>query len=894
MRWPTILRLRIRSLFERDSVERSLEAELRFHVEKQIEQNIASGMSPDEARRAAMFEFGNMRQQMEGCREAWGTRMLDNFLDDLRYAVRGLHRDRVLAFTAAATLAICIGANTTVFSLVNSILLRPLPYPGADRIYWISERSGKEHIEVGAGPDYYMARDQNRAFEDVCAFAPTTLNWTGVENPEQLDTAQVTPSFFRVLGTQPMLGRYLAPGEEGEMPPAVAILSYAFWRSRMGSDPQIVGKTITLDRVPHTIVGVMPQGFDYPSGIHVWKPLDMDRATQLPMLPTRPLRIVNILARRKAPLTEAQLVSEMGRLSHIIAEAYPKEFKSIGFRGGLAISAVPLQARMTGDLRPALLALSGAVGLVLLIACANLANLMLARSSARQRELAVRLALGANRGRIFRQMLTESLVLALPGGMAGAVIAWLAVRFLDAAQPLVLVRYPPVTLDLQTLAFTLVLTLLTGVVFGMAPAWTAARIVIHDSLKGASQAQTGARSSAKLRRSLVVAELSVSLVLLIAAGLLARSFLKLATIELGFPADHLLSLRVNLTRSRYATGAAQTRFYDEVLARIKQLPGVRSAGVSTDMPLTSDGSFTTLRIHVAGRPQVPVSERPAAALSIVSPEFFQTMGIPVRTGRTFGPEDTPSSGDRLVINDALARKVFPSEDPLGRRIVMGPRDSVFGTIVGVAGNIRGGALGAESTLLLYRCTCQTQGPLLSFLNRMGLIIRTTGDPLAAVRDVTAQVYAVDRSQPVFDVRTMEERLQRALSPQRFQLVLIGAFAAIALIMAAAGVYGVMSYLVTGRTREIGIRMAMGARPGEVLGLVMRESMALVVIAVAVGLGGAWALTRYVKSMLYGVTALDMQTFALTPVLLGAIVLLASMGPARRAARVDPMQALREE
>ena len=894
MRWPTMLRLRMRSLFERDSVERNLEAELRFHLEKQIEQKVASGMSPDDARRAATLEFGNVRQQMEGCREAWGTRMIDNFLDDLRYAMRSLHRDRVLAFTAAATLAICIGANTTVFSLVNSILLRPLPYPGADRIYWISERSGKEHIEVGAGPDYYMAREENRAFEDVCAFAPTTLNWTGVENPEQLDAEQVTPSFFRVFGTQPMLGRYLAPGEEGDKAPSVAILSYAFWRSRLGSDPRIVGKTITLDRMPHTIIGVMPQGFDYPSGVQVWKPLDMDRATQLPMLSSRPMRIVNILARRKPPVTEAQLESEMGRLSHIIADAYPKEFKSIGFRGGLSILAIPLQARLTGDLRPALLALSGAVGLVLLIACANLANLMLARSSARQRELAVRLALGANRGRIFRQMLTESLVLALPGGIAGAGIAWLAVRFLDATKPLVLVRYPPVSLDLQTLAFTFVLTLFTGVVFGMAPAWTAARIVIHDSLKGASQSQMGGRSSAKLRRSLVVAELSVSLVLLIGAGLLARSFLKLATIELGFRADHLLSLRVNLTRTGYATGAAQTRFYDEVLTRIRQLPGVRSAAVSTDVPLTGDRSLSTLRIQVAGRAPVPLAERPAAALSIVSPEFFQTLGIPLRAGRAFGPEDTANSGDHLVINDALARKVFPGEDPLGRRIVIGPRDSTFGTIVGVVGNIRGGALGAEPTLLLYRCICQTQGPLLSFLNRMGLIIRTTGDPSAAVRDVTAQVYAVDRNQPVFDVRSMEERLQRALSPQRFQLLLIGVFAAIALVMAAAGVYGVMSYLVTGRTREIGIRMAMGARPGEVLGLVMGESMALVAIAVMAGLGGAWALTRYVKSMLYGVTALDVQTFALTPVLLGAIVLLASMGPARRAARVDPMQALRDE
>ena len=893
MRWRKILRLRARSLFARDGVERELDDELRFHVDKQIEQNVAAGMGPEESRRAALLEFGNVRQQMEECRDARGTRMIENFFEDFRYAVRGLARDRVLALTAAATLAICIGANTTVFSLLNSILLRPLPYPGAERIHWISERSGKERIEVGAGPDYYYVREGNRVFEDVGAYDTPTVNWTGVDKPEQLDAAQVTASFFRVLGTQPMLGRYLASGEEGAKAPAVVILSYAFWRSRMGSDPNVLGKAITLDRLPHTIIGVMPQGFDYPSGTQIWKPLDMDRATQVPILPTRPMRIVNILARLKPRVTAPELESEMGRLSHVVAAEYPKEFRSIAFRGGLEISATPLQQRMTGDLRPALLVLAGAVGLVLLIACVNLANLLLARASTRQRELAVRLALGANRGRIIRQMLTESLVLALPGGLTGVAIAALAVHFLNATKPAVLVRYPPVSLDLRTLAFTFALTMLTGLLFGMAPAWTAAKIIIHESLKGASHTQSLSRGSARLRQSLVVAELAVSLVLLIGAGLLARSFLKLATVELGFPADHLLTLRVNLTRSTYATGASQMRFYDDVLERVKQLPAVRAAAISTDLPLTG-GFFSEIRIQVAGRPPVPLAERPPASLSVVSPEFFRATGIPVKAGRTFTWEETARSGDKLVINEALARKVFPSEDPVGHKIIIGPRNDVFGTIAGVVGNTRSGALGAEPKPAIYRCTCQTQSPLLNFLNRMAFVIRTTGDPSAVIHDVEAQVYAVDRNQPVFDIRTMDERLQRALSPQRFQLLLIGIFAAIALVLAGAGVYGVMSYLVAGRTREIGIRMAMGARPEQVLSLVMREGIALAVVSVAAGLGGAWALTRYVRSMLYGVTALDAPTYAFTPLVLGVIVLLASLGPARRATQVDPLKALREE
>jgi putative ABC transport system permease protein len=893
MRWFKILRLRMRSLLERDSVERDLADEVQFHLKKQIERNVAAGMNREEARRAALLEFGNVRQQTEECRDARGTRMIENFADDLRHALRGLRRDPVLALTAAATLAICIGANTTVFSVVNSILLRPLSYPGAERVYWISERSGREQMELAAGPDYYRLREENHVFEDVGAYSPTTVNWTGIEKPEQLDVAQVTHSFFRVLGSQPMLGRYLAEREEGAKAPPVVVVSYAFWRSRMASDPKVLGRTITLDGLPYTIIGVMPQGFDYPRDTQIWQPLDMDRATQLPMSPMRPIRIVSMLARSKPRVSDSELVSDMGRVSHMIGSEYPKEFTKTGFRSGLNISAIPLQKRMTGDLKPALVVLGGAVSLVLLIACVNLANLLLARASARRREMAVRLALGANRGRVVRQMLTESVVLALPGGLTGIAMAWLAVHLLNATKPLILLRYPAVSLDLRTLGFTFLLTLLTGLIFGMAPALAAARITIHDTLKGASHTQSGARNSVRLRQSLVVAELSVSLVLLIGAGLLARSFLKLATAELGFPSDHLLTFRVNLTRSRYATGEAQLRFYDEVLERLKQLPTVRAAAISDDLPLRSDFPFG-LRIQAAGHTPVPVQERPEASLSVVSPAFFRTLGIPVKAGRLFGPEDTNRATDSIVINQALASRVFPGEDPVGQRIVVGPNNGLLGVIVGVVGNIRSNALGAEASPVIYRCTTQGQRPFLNFLNRMAFTVRTSVDPSSAIRDVEAQVYAVDRNQAVFDVRTMEERLERALSPRRFQLLLIGSFSIIALLMAAAGVYGVMSYLVTGRTREIGIRMAMGARPPQVLTLVLRESVALVLVAILAGLGGAWALTRYVKAMLYGVTTLDTATFAFTPLLLGAIVLLASIGPARRASRVDPMNALREE
>jgi putative ABC transport system permease protein len=888
-----MLRLRLRSLLRRGAAERDLADELQFHLQKQIEENITAGMNPGEARYAALRAFGVVDQHKEESGDARRTGMIENLVQDFRHALRGFGRDPVLSITAAATLALCIGANTTVFSLVNTILLRPLPYPGSERIDWISEGTSRAGTEPGAGPDYYILREENRVFEDVGAYDPITLNWTGVEKPEQLDAARVTPSFFRVMGTQPMLGRYLAPGEEGAKAAPLAVLSYAFWRNEMGGDRSAIGNAITLDGLGHTVIGVMPQGFDFPHGTQIWKSLDMDEPTQLPILTTRPMRIVDILARRKREVSRKELDAEMARMTEVITAEYPKELRSGGFRSHLTVSATPLQERITGDMKPALMVLSGAVGLVLLIACVNLANLLLARATARQRELAVRLALGSGRGRIIRQMLTESMALALPGGLAGAAVAWLAVAFLNATKPLVLARHPPIALDLRTLALTLVLTIVTGLVFGMAPAWTAARISIHETLKGAGYSHSSGHPAVRLRRVLVVAELGISLVLLIGAGLLARSFVKLATAELGFPADHLLTFRVKLTRARYATTAAQRQFYSDLATRMRQVPMVKEVAESSELPLSQDYGRPGIGFQIAGHP-LAMAQRLLADVNVVSPEFFSTMGMRLTSGRLFDWQDDGKSGDSVVVNETFARKYIPGEDPIGKRIELGPQNRLFGTIVGVVGDIRAVALGADPTPQIYKCTCQVDQFFSVLLARLGLIVRTTGDPRAAIGAIEGQVRVVDREQPIFDVRTMEERVAISLAPQRFQLILIGAFAAIALVLAAAGVYGVMSYLVTRRTREIGIRIAMGARPRQVLNLVVRESLVLTVLAVVAGLGGAWALTRYVRSMLYGITALDAPTLAITPLALAVIVLLAALGPARRAARVDPMTALREE
>ncbi len=698
---------------------------------------------------------------------------------ELRHATRGLGWKAV--FTATVTLAICIGANTTVFSIVNSVLLRPLPYPTSDRLYWIAEQMGRERREVAIAADYYSLRDENRVFDGVAAYQGSTVNWAGTEKPEQLKAAEVTPSLFRVFDTRPMIGRYLIEAEQGSKAPPVVVLSYAFWRNHVDSDPKAAGKTIVLDGMSSTVIGVMPQGFDYPKGTQVWTPLHVDEGSERPRTPNRPMRLVHIVARLKPGIAQPQLNTEMNRLTYVIRAEYPKDFERAGFLNGMKISATSLHQRITGDVRPALLALTGAVALVLLIACANLANLLLARAVTRQRELAVRMALGSGRARIVKQVLTESLLLALPGGVAGAIVAALAVRGLNLWKPLVLANYPPISVDVLTFAFTLGVTVVTGLIFGMAPAIAAAGISIQEALKSSSGTQTSSRGARTARKLLLIAELSISLVLMIGAALLARSFVKLSHTEVGFAPENLLTLRTNLTGSRYRTAQSQSNFYEEVLERVRRLPMVRAAAVSTDIPLSGDGPFSRIRFQIAGRLPIPIAQQPSSGTLTVSREFFQTLRIPVRRGRPFGVADTRHTRDTAVINEAFERQHFHGEDPIGKEIAFGPENHLRRwTIVGVVGSVREGELGAELEPLVYRCVCQGEDP---FLSDMALIVRTSDDPEAARRTVEQQVYAVDRNEPVFDVRTMEQRLADSLAPQSFHLLLIGTFAGIAIVLA---------------------------------------------------------------------------------------------------------------
>ena len=814
---------------------------------------------------------------------------------DVPHVVYSLRRDPLLLLSASLTLAVSIGANTMLFSVANSILIRPLPYPGSERIDWISELSGPGHQDIGAAPDYYRLRESNRVFEEVAALNPVTTNWTGVERPEQLDTAMVTPSFFRVMGMQPAMGRYLAPGEEGSHASNVVVLSHAFWQSRLGSNPNIVGTTMSLDRLPRTVVGVMPQGFDFPRGTQVWMPSQLDESSQRILTPSQPIFTVSIVARRKTGVSPQAVQTDLNRLAEMLRREY--HVFPTKFRWDLTISASPLQQHLTGQIRPALLVLSGAAGLVLLIACVNLANLLLARATTRQRELAVRLALGASPNRIFRQVLKEGLLLALPGALAGIGLASVAIHLLNSLGTGMLRRYPPISMDVRVLGFTFSLTLAATLLFGTAPALSAATTRIYESLKSGQLTHSGAPSASRLRKILLVAELAVSMVLLIGAGLLTRTFLNLTHADLGFRTDHLLTFRVNPIGPLDHDYSA---FYTSVLDHLQQIPMVRSAALLTDIPLGEDDFYMSGRIRVAGRALVPFSERPIINNTVVSPSFFHTMEMPLRSGRVFDLHDSfrlapqtnygAASAAPVMVNQAFVRKLFPGEDPLGRQIVFGPdHNSVTWTIIGVVGDIRGGALGANPPAMIYRCSCDG-----SRVFRAGFVVRTSADPETVIRAAEDQVHSVDRDQPLFDIKTMDQRRVAALAPERFQLGVIGGLAAIAILLVSAGVYGVTSYLVTRRTREIGIRVAMGARSADVLRMVLGDAVILVFFAIATGMAGAALLTRYIRSMLYEVTELDASTFCISVVLLVTIVLVASFAPARYASHVDPIRALREE
>ncbi len=804
---------------------------------------------------------------------------MESLWQDLRYGVRMLMKQLGFTLIAVVTLALGIGANSAIFSVVNAVLLKPLPYAHPDRLVWVTEFFPHNRGEMTGSPDFIEWRRQAGVFEHLAAFSTDSVNLTGSGEPERLTAVRATANMFPALGVAPLVGRAFTAEEDRPGGALVVVLSHSLWQRRFGADPNIVGKLLTLEGERRQVIGVMPASFQVQRDADIWMPLAMDETEHL----KRERWItVSVIGRLKAGVTVEHAQADLNLIARRIQQSNPKLAR------GAQVSVVPLDEKIVGNLRRALWVLLGAVTFVLLIACANVANLLLARSAVRQREMAIRAALGAGRLRLMRQLLVESSLLSLLGGLLGLLIAAGGVKILTAISPDNLARVKESSIDGGVLGFTLLVSVLTGVIAGLIPALQTSHANLNEALKEGRRnaAGNGARRTLPL---LVVAELALTVVLLVGAGLLMKSFVRLWAVEPGYDPGNLLTAIIQLNNAKYPHGSPrQTTFYRELLPRIEALPGVQSAAISNSLPLTRMAPRTILTIE--GRPPVPNSERPWVEISEISKDYFHTMGVRLLAGRWFTEHDDERAPVVVVINETLARRHFPGEDPLGKRIVLNYPNPHTETIVGVVADMKRYGLDADARPEVYRPYLQ----LSLFPGQMKLAIRTSGDPLDLAAALRGAVLAVDPDQPIYSVMTMEQRLADSVASRRFQILLFGIFAAAALVIASVGIYGVLSYAVSRRSQEIGIRMALGARPLDVLKMILRQGMVVTLAGVLAGLAASFALTRVMKSLLFDVSATDPLTFALVALLLLSVALLACWIPARRAARVDPMISLRHE
>jgi putative ABC transport system permease protein len=808
---------------------------------------------------------------------------MENLFHDLRYGVRMLSKSPAFTAVAIVTLALGIGANTAIFSVVNAVLLRQLPYADSERLVAVWERNlPRGRVKNSISPANFLDwRAQNNSFEQMAGLFDFRLNLTGFDDPEELATQVVTPNFFDVLGSPALIGRTFVPeeGEQGHDP--VAVLSYGLWQRRFGGDPGIVGKTITLNGRSNEVIGVMPAGVQFvlKFGSNVGKQPDIwVPMTFGPNSRVRTGRYMLAIARLKSGITVQQAQAEMDALGESLEQQYPD------FNKGWGIRVSPLRDEFVGEIRPALLLLFGAVGFVLLIACANVANLLLARGASRQKEMAIRTALGAARGRIIRQVLTESCVMGLVGGTLGLLLAVWGIDVLLSFAPKDLIRPEGIAVSWRVMGFTTVVALLTGLVFGLFPALEASQPDLNESLKEGGRSGGGSVRGARLRNVFVVAEVAIALVLLIGAGLMIRSFAKLQSVDPGFDASNVLAVKLLLPTSKYREAHL---FFDALLGRIESLPGVRSAGAINFLPFGGAGAATGFTIE--GRPQLPSAEQPTVDSRVVQPGYFKTMGVPFISGRNFTEQEETKESHVVIINEMMARTYFPDEDPIGKRVTIEMKDdNKPSEIIGIVQDVKHDKLDSEVRAMAYWPQAELSYPF------MTLVIRTDSNPLALTPAIRHEVKLMDADLPISDVTTMEQLIGASVAKTRFSTLLLGVFGGIAMLLAAVGIYGVMSYSVTQRTHEIGIRMALGASTGDVLRNVLGGGMLLIAIAVCIGLVSSFALTRLMTTLLYGVTPTDPFTFGAISVLLMGVALVANYIPARRALKVDPMVALRYE
>lgn len=877
----TRLKLRLRALFFKSRMEEELSEEVRFHLEREIEQNLARGMSPEEARAAASRSFGGVAQVQERCRDERGVRLLEELWHNLRHSSRMLLKNPGFTAISVLTLALGIGANSAVFSVVNSILLQPLPYRDSDRlvtVYQISGASGKPSApEPISAPNYFDYRDQNTVFESVSLFTGTNLNLTGQGEPEQLSVLRVSASYFSTLGVEAVLGRTFSPEEEQPRRDGVVILSHNLWHRRFGGVPNVIGRTLTLDDKSYTVIGVMPASLY--GETEIWVPIALSPLE----MKLREWNHLSMIARLKPGINVEQAQAEM----NVIVSRINRQYPQLLARGGWGAGVKSLYEQSVGEIRRALLVLSATVGFVLLIACANVANLLLARSAARRKEIAIRLALGAGRGRIVRQLLTESALLALLGGGLGLMLSFWGVKLLVAFNRENLPRWQEIRLDSRVLVFTIVTSVLTSLLFGLAPAFLSSKIHPVVALKEGGRSSASGFRRFGFRNLLVVAEVALALVLLVGAGLLLKSFARLMEVDLGFRSDNLLTMQISLPSSKYGTPEQRRAFFERALEQIRTVPGVISAGAVSNLPLS--GSMTGGGFTIEGRAKIPVEQGTGTDLRSTSHQYLQTMGIPLLRGRYFNDRDRDGAPAVVIIDETLARAYFRDEDPLGKRVaVEGPQ---WREIVGVVGRIKYEGLESDDKGQLY--FPHAQDPW-SGMFRMFLAVRTAAEPMNSVSAVQGAIRRLDKDLPVYRIKTMEQLVSNSVAQRRFSMFLLGLFASLALLLATVGIYGVLAHSVVERTPEIGVRMALGASKGDVLRLVIGQGMVQTLAGIGAGLIAAFGLTRLMSALLFQVKATDPLTFVLIPLLLLSMAFVACYLPARRATKIDPLVALRAE